>query len=264
MKKDFLNIILEKKKEEIEAFRRETSENQLREKAESMRREKRPFQNVLTLTGRDRINIIAEIKRASPSKGDIRRDLDPSALAKQYEKGGAVALSVLTEPHFFKGSVTDFQKAREASTLPVLRKDFLISSYQIFESAALSADAVLLIARILSRRQLKDYLMLCRDLDLDALVEIHDEKDLENASWAGAILIGINNRNLASFKTDIHTAMRLVPMLSPDQTPIAASGISNREDILKNRECGINNFLIGESLVRAEDPAALIRSLLMN
>jgi indole-3-glycerol phosphate synthase len=261
MEKDFLKIIVEKKKEEIADSRKRISEKQIREKAESMRRKKRPFHDALTSTPRDSINIIAEIKRASPSKGDIRRDLDPCSLAKQYEQGGAAALSVLTDAHFFKGSFEDFQKARKASTLPMLRKDFLISSYQIFESAVLQADAVLLISRILSHRQLKDYLMLCRDFNMDALVEIHNERDLENASRAEAKLIGINNRNLGSFETDIHTATRLVSKLESYQTPVAASGISNREDILKNRECGINNFLIGESLVRAKDPAAFIRSL---
>ena len=262
MGKDFLEIIVEKKKDEIEASRRKTPENRLREKAENTRQEKRLFYEVLTRGEKDRINVIAEIKRASPSKGDIRRDLDPYLYAKHYEKGGAAALSVLTDTSFFKGSFEDFRKARNGSTIPMLRKDFLISAYQIFESAVLGADAVLLIARILKRRQLKDYLMLCRDLNLDALVEIHDETDLENAAWAEAKLIGINNRNLSSFETDIHTATRLVSMLEPDQTPVAASGIANREDILKNREFGIRNFLIGESLVRAEDPAAFIRSLI--
>jgi len=262
MGNDFLKIIVEKKKEEIAASRRQTPENQLRKKAENIRQEKRLFHYALTHNGKDRINIIAEIKRASPSKGDIRKELDPYVYAKLYEKGGAAALSVLTDTTFFKGSLEDFKKARKGSILPMLRKDFLISSYQIFESAVIGADAILLIARILNRQQLKDYLMLCRDLNLDALVEIHDETDLENAIWAEAKLIGINNRNLSSFKTDIHTATRLVSRLESYQTPVAASGIASREDILKNREYGINNFLIGESLVRAEDPAALIRSLI--
>jgi len=262
MGKDFLKIIVEKKKEEIAASRRQIPENQLREKAENIRQKKRSFRDVLTHTGKDRIKIIAEIKRASPSKGDICRDLDPYLYAKRYEKGGAAALSVLTDTTFFKGSFEDFKKAREGCALPMLRKDFLISAYQIFESAVLHADAILLIARILNRQQLKDYLMLCRDLNLDALVEIHDMADLENATWAEAKLIGINNRNLSSFETDIHTATRLVSRLESYQTPVAASGITSREDILKNRSFGISNFLIGESLVRAEDPAMFIQSLI--
>jgi len=262
MGKDFLKTIVEKKKDEIAASRRQTPENQLRGKAESMRQAKRLFHDALSHTGKERINIIAEIKRASPSKGDICRDLDPYLYAKLYEKGGAAALSVLTDKTFFKGSFEDFEKARKGCALPMLRKDFLISAYQIFESAVLQADAVLLIARILKRQQLKDYLMLCRDLNIDALVEIHDETDLENAAWAEARLIGINNRNLSSFETDIQTATRLVSMLESYQTPVAASGISSRKDILRNRECGISNFLIGESLVRAEDPVVLIRSLI--
>lgn len=264
MGKDFLKIIVEKKKEEVAVSRRQTPENRIREKAESRKQEKRLFYDALTHAGEDRISIIAEIKRASPSKGDIRRELDPYQYAKLYEEGGAAALSVLTDRTFFKGNFEDFSEARKGSSLPMLRKDFLISAYQIYESAVLGADAILLIAGILNRRQLKDYLMLCKDLHLDALVEIHNEKDLENASWAEAKLIGINNRDLSSFETDIHTATRLVSRLEPYQTPVAASGIASREEILKNRENGIRNFLIGESLVRAEDPAVLIRSFITN
>ncbi|MFH2066950.1 MAG: indole-3-glycerol phosphate synthase TrpC [Pseudomonadota bacterium] len=261
MKKDFLQLIIDRKRLEIRAAQKELPEDRIREKAEEKQREKRPFYAVLAGADVDRINIIAEIKRASPSKGDIRPDLDPFQLAGLYEKGGASALSVLTDTSFFKGSADDFQQARQGSGLPMLRKDFLISSYQIYESVLLGADAVLLIARILSREQLKDYLMLCRELNLDALVEIHNPEDLENAIWAKAALIGINNRNLSSFDTDIRIAMELVSRLEPYQTPVAASGISGREDIVRNLSYGIHNFLIGESLVKAKDPAGLIRSL---
>jgi indole-3-glycerol phosphate synthase len=261
MKKDFLQLIIEKKRREIREAQKELSENQIREKAEAHQREKRPFHAVLSGADGDRIHIIAEIKRASPSKGDIRPDLDPFQLAGLYEKGGASALSVLTDTSFFKGSFGDFQQARQGSSLPMLRKDFLISPYQFYESVLLGADAVLLIARILSREQLKDYLMLCRELNLDALVEIHNPEDLENAIWAKAVLIGINNRNLSSFDTDIHIAMDLVSRLEPYQIPVAASGIRGREDIVRNLQYGIRNFLIGETLVRSKDPAGLIQSL---
>jgi indole-3-glycerol phosphate synthase len=156
----------------------------------------------------------------------------------------------------------DLIKAREASTLPVLRKDFIISSYQIYETSAMGADALLLIARILSKEQIKDFLALCGDIGIDALVEVHSEKDLEMASDAGALLIGINNRNLSSFETDTENAARISGLLEPGQIAVAASGITGRRDIEKNLSSGIYNFLIGESIVKAESPAKFLRSLL--
>jgi indole-3-glycerol phosphate synthase len=265
MTSDFLNIIVNNKQEEIKSIKKIVSEETVRVKAlsrSSVPREKRSFFKNLAQPGPTGINIIAEIKRASPSKGLIAPDLNPVELAKEYEQGGAAAISVLTEKNYFKGSLDDLIRARESTGLPVLRKDFIISSYQIYESAAIGADAVLLIVRILSGEQLKDYLSLCRELGLDALVEIHSEKDLENASVSGARLIGINNRNLSSFETDLSIAVRLVSMLGPGQIPIAASGIKDRMDIEKNLEAGINNFLIGESLVRAKKASDFIKSLL--
>jgi len=160
------------------------------------------------------------------------------------------------------GSIHDLKSARESTTLPVLRKDFLISSYQIFESAVIGADALLLIARILDPKQLKDYLDICSELHIDALVEIHSEKDLEKATLAGAKLIGINNRNLRSFETDLDTAIRLKSLLEPYQVAVAASGISSRKEIEKMNYSGIWNFLVGESLVRAENPRDFLKSLL--
>ena len=260
MAKDFLTQIVASKKQEVAAAQKRIPENRLREKALAPN-QRRPFFERLKQPGPSGLNIIAEIKRASPSKGPIRPDLDPALLAKQYEKGGAAALSVLTDKPFFQGSLEDLQKAGNATGLPVLRKDFLISSYQIYESAVSKADAVLLIARILSKEQVRDYLALCRELNLDALVEIHSEKDLAAATWAGAKLIGINNRNLSSFETDIQTATRLVSLLEPDQIPVAASGIRNRQDIETNQSFGIHNFLIGESLVRANNPEAFLKEL---
>lgn len=261
MGKDFLSIIVDHKKEEIASAKKNITEKMLREKA-SHRDKKRPFfENLKKNEGKNTVNIISEIKRASPSKGDICIDLDPSRLASQYEEGGAAALSVLTETKYFKGGFDDFKRARRACSLPMLRKDFLISSYQLYESCALCADAVLLIARILSKTQLKDYLDLATELNLDALVEINSESDLDSANYAGATLIGINNRNLSSFDTDIHTAMLLSSLLNTDQIPVAASGISQKEDIIKNQAFGIYNFLIGESLVRADDTVSFLKSL---
>ena len=258
---DILEKIVEQKKAEVVLAKRRVSETQLREKA-SKGRKHRPFFKTLESPGPAGVNIIAEIKRASPSKGIIRQDIDPASVAVVYEKGGASALSVLTDPSFFQGSEADLKTAREAVKLPVLRKDFLISSYQLHEAAVMGADAVLLIARILSQAQLRDYLLLARELNLDALVEVHTHSGLEKASRAGAKLIGINNRNLKSFKTDIKTAARLVSYLEPDQVPVAESGIRSREDILYLQQSGIWNFLIGESLMRAENPESLLSELM--
>ena len=260
MLKDILSKIVEDKKEEIITAKQNLPESVLRKKAFAPRK-RRPFLKKLEQPGPFGINIIAEIKRASPSKGDIRANLDPAIYANEYEKGGAAALSVLTDKPYFKGSPEDLKIARNTTTLPVLRKDFLISSYQIFESAVMEADAVLLIVRILDQQQLKDYLSLCNELKMDALVEIHSEADIEKAGLAGARLIGINNRNLQSFETDIEIAIRMKSLLGSDQIAVAASGIRTRIDIELIKESEIWNFLIGESLVRAKYPRDFLESL---
>jgi indole-3-glycerol phosphate synthase len=260
MLKDILSKIVEDKKQEIAAAKQHIPESFLREKAFAPRK-RRPFLKKLEQPGPFGINIIAEIKRASPSKGDIRANLNPAVYADEYEKGGAAALSVLTDHLHFKGSPEDLKIARETTTIPVLRKDFLISAYQIFESAVMKADAVLLIVRILDQQQLKDYLSLCNELKMDALVEVHSEADIEKAGLAGARLIGINNRNLQSFKTDIEIAIRMKSLLNNNQIAIAASGIRTRKDIEKIKDSEIWNFLIGESLVRAEHPRDFLESL---
>jgi len=261
MAKDFLTKIVEHKKEEVAAAKNRLPETRLREQVD-VKQTRRPFINKLIKPGPFGVNIIAEIKRASPSKGVICRDLDPAVYALKYEQGKAAALSVLTDQPFFQGSINDLKTAREVTALPVLRKDFLISSYQIYESRVIGADAVLLIVRILSRQQLRDYLHLCDEINIDALVEIHSEKDIETAVWAGAELIGINNRNLSTFKTDIKTAARMASLLEPCQTAVAASGIKTRDDIERLQDSGIWNFLIGESIVRAKNPTSFLNSLI--
>ena len=260
MAEDILRKIVENKKQEIALAKRILPERALREKCAKPRRN-RLFLKRLEKPGPSGINIIAEIKRASPSKGIICENLDPVALARDYESGGAAALSVLTDTPYFNGSFEDLKIARKATNLPVLRKDFLISAYQILESAVMQADALLLIVRILEQKQLKDYLSLCAELQIDALVEIHSEDDLEKATRAGARLIGINNRNLRSFETDMNTAVRMKSLLGPHQVAVAASGIQTREDIQKIKGSGIWNFLIGESLVRSQNPKDFLRYL---
>ena len=258
---DFLTKIVEHKKIEIEERRKIVAESLLRDEARKVRR--RPFMKKLSEPGPSGINIIAEIKRASPSKGFLRPDLDPAEYAAEYEKGGAAAISVLTDMDYFKGNSDDLIRARDASSLPVLRKDFIISSYQIYETSAMGADALLLIARILSKEQIKDYLALSNELSIDTIVEVHSEKDLETASYAGAQLIGINNRNLSSFETDPENAARISALLEPWQIAVAASGITGRMDIEKNLTSGIFNFLIGESIVRSSNPSEFIKSLMI-
>ena len=262
---DFLKTIIANKQLEVIDAKKKVSFETIRKDAEFKAKsndDRSVFFERLKQKKEDQVNIIAEIKRASPSKGDIKLDLNPKKLAADYESSGATAISVLTDSKFFKGSLQDLMEAKNASTIPILRKDFTISSYQIYESKVRSADAILLITRILTSDQLKDYLALVKELQLDALVEIHSEKDFEIATLSGAKLIGINNRNLSSFETDTQTSKRLVSLFEPDQLAVAASGIQNKNDILQYKEYGINCFLIGESIVRAIDTKKFLSSLL--
>ena len=257
---DFLKKVTARKQKDIEAAMKTRPVKILKQAAEA-RKERTPFIEPLKPTPAGDIQIIAEIKRASPSKGDIFASLDPARLAGAYEKGGAHAISVLTEPHWFKGSIADLQAAKAATRLPVLRKDFIVSDYQIYESVAIGADAVLLIAAILSAEELARLLDICRSVAIDALVEIHSHSELETVKSGGARLIGINNRDLRTLKTDIQIAIDMAGHLNPEQIPVAASGIRTRADIEKNRAAGIYNFLIGEHLVRAEDPENFLKTL---
>jgi len=261
MADDILNQIVTHKKQEIKAAKRLRPEASLRAELTPIK-SRRSFYDRLATSNLQGINIIAEIKRASPSRGLIRAGLDPALYAREYESGGAAALSVLTDQDFFKGSVDDLKTARRAAGLPVLRKDFIVSAYQIFETAVIGADAVLLIAAILSRQQLQDYLALCRELRLDALVEIHDEEEHQKVTRAGAKLIGVNNRNLKTFHTDIGTSISMAARLAKYQVGVAESGIRTPADIDAVRQAGIYNFLIGESLVRADSPRLFLQSLI--
>lgn len=261
MTPDFLTRILEHKREEVEAARKAAPIERLKEEALKPRT-RRPFLERLSNPTRFGGNIIAEIKRGSPSRGAIRPDLDPAVYAKSYERGGAAAISVLTDRKFFFGGPEDLKTVRAAVGLPVLRKDFLISAYQIYEAAAMGADAVLLIVRALTPEFLAEGLELCRELQLGALVEVHSESELETATNAGAVLIGINNRDLSTFKTDIQTSIDLVSRFKPGQVAVAESGIQDRTQIERLLDAGIWNYLIGESLVKADNPEHHLKTLL--
>ncbi|MDA3924407.1 MAG: indole-3-glycerol phosphate synthase TrpC [Kiritimatiellae bacterium] len=251
----FLDKILTSKRIEIAKCKNHISQSEI-ERIAAARTGFRGFEDSLNQDG---VRIISEIKRASPSRGDINPDLNPATVAQAYQEGGAAALSVLTEPNFFKGTQEDLKSARAAIELPVLRKDFIIEPYQVYESAAIGADAILLIVRILDDAMLCNLYSLARRLGLDVLTEVFDEEDAKRAAALKATMIGINNRDLAHFKTDINHAVRIAKLLPESASVVAASGVHNKADIELNLNNGIRRFLIGEALVKQPDPVATLK-----
>ena len=209
-----------------------------------------------------RVAVIGELKRRSPSKGDLAPDLDPGPTAKAYEAGGAVALSVLTDRLFFGGAVADLQAARDATTLPCLRKDFTLDEVQVYESRAIGADAILLIvAAIPDDALLADLHALAIELGLSVLVEAHDASEVERALRAGALVVGVNSRDLSTFAEDLGLATGLSTTIPPEVIAVAESAIRSADDSRRVAAAGFDAILVGEALVRAEDPAALVREL---
>ena len=208
------------------------------------------------------VAIIAEAKKASPSKGIIQPDFDPVRIAKRYKAGGAQAMSVLTDVDFFQGSIEYIALVREAVDLPVLRKEFIIDEIQVREARLYGADAILLIAAILDIQQMRDFRHLAEELGMDVLVEVHDENELEGAIAAGSRLIGINNRNLNDFSVDLNTTFRLQRLIPSDIPIVSESGIKTRDDIIRLREAGIAAALIGESLMRSTDQEKLLHEFM--
>ncbi len=206
--------------------------------------------------------IIAEVKKASPSKGDIRPDIDAAAYARAYTKGCARAISVLTESKYFKGTLSDLELVCQNTNLPVLRKDFIFNEYQIYEAKKAGASAVLLITTLLDPILQAELTSMARELDMEPLVEINSESEFEQAYKASARVVGINNRNLTTLEVDTTVARRVAKIFPSEIIPVEASGISNRSGIEAGLENGIFNFLVGESIVRAKDPAQFIRALL--
>lgn len=209
-----------------------------------------------------RVRIIAEIKKASPSKGVLKAGLNPEELAMAYSQAGASAISAVTEEDFFQGDLAWIHKIRHSSCLPVVRKDFIFDAYQVYETRAAGASAILLIAAMLDAMTLKELAALAHELKLDALVEVHDETELSEALEAGASIVGVNNRDLKTFNVDLNTSMRLAKLIPEDRLFIVESGIHTKDDIERLLETGADAFLIGEHFITSPEPAAALRGLL--
>jgi indole-3-glycerol phosphate synthase len=245
-------------REGVEARRAELSQADLEARL-SGRHEDRPFNEALTRPG---LSLIAEFKRRSPSAGALAADsIDLAAQVAAYERGGAAALSVLTDERHFGGSLADLRAARAACDLPIIRKDFIVDPYQLYEAAVNGADAVLLIAAALGDESLRSLYEEARSIDLDCLVEVHDAEELERALEAGAEVIGINNRNLDDMSVDIETTYELMPDVPAGKTVVAESGISGREELAELDRVGVDAVLIGGALMTSSDPEAKVREL---
>jgi indole-3-glycerol phosphate synthase len=259
IKMDILSEIIASKRRGLEAQKRAVSSEQLRRTAFDVRSNATPhaFRDALRS---DAINMIAEFKRRSPSKGTIREDADAARIARSYESAGAAAISVLTEEKYFAGSLDDLHTVREAVSIPILRKDFVFDEYQVYESAAVRADALLLIVAALDDELLARLLRLTEeDLGMDALVEVHNQEEMERAVANGAKLIGVNNRDLRTFNVSTETSLALAPFAPANALLVSESGLTPGE-VSRLHGVGYRGFLVGEALMRAEDPAQELRA----
>jgi len=252
-----LDTIVAHKRAELAELRRAVPEEELVSRA-ACAPAPRPFSAALRGPG---LRVVAEVKAASPSAGVLREDLDPQHLARRYAAGGACALSVLTDRRFFRGSPEHLQAARGATDLPVLRKDFTLEPYHVYEARALGADAVLLIAAVLRDRELAVLVRLAEQLGMAALVEVHTEEEVDRALAAGARLVGINNRDLRTFQVDLATTERLRPRIPDTVTVVSESGIQTPEDVRRVWDAGVRAVLVGSALVRSPDPARKLQEL---
>lgn len=258
---NILDEIVEVKKVRVADSMKRQPIEQLREEA-TLRRNSVPPHLFKQALGGSGTNIIAEFKRRSPSKGTIREGADPAEIARWYESGGAVAISVLTEEDYFSGSLEDLRLIRQSVQLPLLRKDFIFDKYQVYEAAVAGADAILLIAAVLDDTSLKELRLLAEDLGMDALVEVHSSDEMERAGKSGAPLIGVNNRDLTNFQVSLETSVKLVKQAPDGCLMVSESGLNNEGDLRRLRQLGFKGFLIGESLMRAESPYLALRKLL--
>lgn len=261
-----LDTIAEKTRERIEEEKRKLSFAELQSKVEETLAEERSsgrinarrFEQALAKYG---MSFICEVKKASPSKGVIAQDFPYLEIARDYEKAGASALSVLTEPYYFQGRNEYLMEIRKEVSLPILRKDFTVSPYMIWQAKAMGADAVLLICSILTQGELEEYYGIAGELGLSALVEAHDEREVEMALKAGVRIIGVNNRNLKDFTVDVNNSVRLRSMVPEEVLFVSESGMKTREDIARLESAGVNGVLIGETLMRSTDKKAMLDEL---
>jgi len=259
---NILDRIVAVKRDEVAAGRRLCDLAAMRSRAESQAGA-RDFVGAL----RERIEsgqaaVIAEVKKASPSKGVLRADFRPADIAASYERHGAAALSVLTDAPFFQGAPEYLAAARAATSLPALRKDFIVEAWQVFESRALGADAILLIAAVLDDAEMRDFEAIAHGLGMAVLVEVHDAGELDRALALRTPLVGINNRNLRTFEVSLETTLALLPRIAPGKLVVAESGILASADVRRLRGAGVNAFLVGEAFMRAEDPGVALAGLL--
>ena len=259
---NILKKICEDKRLEIEILKKKCSLNSLK-KLISDEINKRDFKNVIIKSSLEKRNyIIGEIKKASPSAGEIIHNYEPIEISKIYERAGVKALSVLTEKNYFKGEIDHLSYVKQNTNIPILRKDFIIDEYQIYESKVYQADVILLIVSVLSDDELKKFLKIANELNLDCIIETHDENEIKRALKLDYPILGINNRNLKNLKTDLNNSVSLFTSISKDYTVIAESGIKTAEDISMYNDLGIFNFLIGESILRSKNYETFIKKLL--
>lgn len=259
---DILKKICATKVEEVAQRRPVRSLHDLRGLADARHGDQRDF--VGSLRNKHQAGhaaVIAEAKKASPSKGIIRSDFDPAAIARSYQNAGAACLSVLTDAPYFQGHEDYLIAARGACTLPVLRKDFMVDEYQIVEARAIGADCILLIAACLSLPQMRDFEALANELGMAVLVEVHDEYELEQALHLATPLVGVNNRNLRTFEVDLDTTLRLLPAIGPDRIAVTESGIHQPQDVALMREHAVHTFLVGEAFMREAEPGEALSRL---
>jgi len=259
---DILNKIVEVKWEEVAAAKARRSLASQREEAEARKGEQLGFERSLRASiAAGHAAVIAEIKKASPSKGVLREDFQPGLIAESYARNGASALSVLTDERFFQGSAAYLREARTACELPVLRKDFMVDEYQVMEAGAMGADCILLIAACLADSQMADLEAAAHAIGLDVLVEVHDGDELDRALKLKTPLVGINNRNLRTFEVTLDTTLGLLPRVPADRLLVTESGILGAADVKRMRDANVNAFLVGEAFMRAPDPGQALANL---
>lgn len=256
-----LDEIIKKTRDDVKKREKEFSLDWLGRSLAFNARQPRDVVPYLATSEENPYRIIAEVKKASPSKGVIREDFDPLLIAQNYEKAGASAISVLTEPHYFQGSLDYLAGIRRYVSLPLLRKDFIVTKYQILEALVFGADFILLIAAALSKNELKELLNYARHLGLEVLVEIHDKADLVKAIFAGSDIIGINHRNLKTFDMDMSLSHQLIPMIPNGKIIVAESGIHEHEQLVELNKIGVDAFLVGEYLMRQADEGVALEKL---